>query len=314
MPKVSVVIPSYNRPQFLIQAINNLTEQSYKDFEILVIDSSDDNTKDMLQLYMPLIRYIYQPKQGRSAAKNLGMLVAQGEYVAFIDCDDLWHPTKIEKQVDILDKHPEIGFVYTNQLKETGKERFQIRADPSRIVSGSIHSAILKKDIYVSTSSLMIRKKCIEIAGMFDSSLSEQEDWDFPLRLSRYFKGWGIKEPLTIKRLRGDEKSDEEFELMRVRAMQQVLARESLSAVLRSVLAVKLAGPRLHFYWGRVFFKHQRFVESRQEFLRSWRKGPWRLDAIACFLLTLSGRRLFRLSLKLVDALPKLKKMVFHKI
>jgi glycosyltransferase involved in cell wall biosynthesis len=286
-----VVIPSYNRPRFLIQAIKNVTEQTYKDLEIIVVDSSDDNTKELIQPYRSMITYIFQPRQGRSAAKNLGILSGSGEYIAFIDCDDLWYPSKIEKQSEILDSHPEVGFVYTNQLKEGPQGQYYIRTHPSKIVSGSIHKAILTKAVYASTSCLMIRKKCIEIAGLFDSSLSEQEDWDFPLRLSRYFKGYGIREPLTIKRLRGDETADREFELMRVRAMKKVFLRESTGVTLRSTLALNSVASRFHFYWGRLFLRNQKLSEARREFLLSWSRAPWRLYPIAFFLTALSGHR-----------------------
>src|SRR5690349_3602213 len=109
MPKVSVIIPTYNRAQFIARAVDSVLEQTYKDFEIIVIDDgSSDNTQEILKAYEGKIRYVYQQNKGISAARNRGIQEAKGEYIAFLDSDDVWKPEKLSVQVAILDVNPHV--------------------------------------------------------------------------------------------------------------------------------------------------------------------------------------------------------------
>jgi len=280
MPRVSVVIPSYNRPEFLLEAIENVQQQTYRDLEILVVDSSTDDTSERFRSPMDRVRWVHQPRQGRSAAKNLGLILAKGEFVAFMDCDDLWDPTKIQRQVELFECDSDVGFTYTNQYKQRADGTRYVRTRADRIVSGQIHDAILRKQVYLSTSTICIRKKCIELAGMFDSSLAEQEDWDFPLRLSRYFKGAGIKEPLVTKRTRGDERSDAEFSMLRIRAMRDVLKRDRKDFTIRNLLRRRAVQAGYHCSWGRTCFQAGRVADAFREFALALLNNPFRLDAV----------------------------------
>src|SRR4030042_587586 len=114
MPKVSVIITTYNRVHFVCEAIDSVLNQTFKDFEIIVVDDgSTDNTKEALKRYSKNIFYIYQSNKGRSQARNTGLKVAKGDYIAFLDDDDIWVPHKLEKQVAFMDSNPNIGLVHT---------------------------------------------------------------------------------------------------------------------------------------------------------------------------------------------------------
>ncbi len=110
MPKVSVIIPTYNRAHFLCEALDSALSQTFKDFEIIIVDDgSTDNTKQVLEKYGSRIYYIYQENKGRAEARNTGIRRAKGEHIAFLDDDDIWLPNKLEKQVFFLDARPDIG-------------------------------------------------------------------------------------------------------------------------------------------------------------------------------------------------------------
>ena len=116
MPKVSVIIPAYNASDYIAAAINSVLRQTFKDYEIIVVnDGSTDNTVDVLKPFMSRIRYIYQDNKGEKGAKNTGIKLAEGEYIALLDSDDLWMEDKLERQVPILDESgPEVGIIHTD--------------------------------------------------------------------------------------------------------------------------------------------------------------------------------------------------------
>jgi len=113
MPKVSVIIPTYSYSKYIEKAINSVLAQTYRDFEIIVVDDgSTDNTRKIIETkYKDKVRYFYQENKGASAARNKGIKESKGEYLAFLDQDDLFHPLSLEKKVDFLNRNSEFGWV-----------------------------------------------------------------------------------------------------------------------------------------------------------------------------------------------------------
>ena len=114
MPKVSVVMPAYNYGRFLGEAIQSVLDQTFQDFELIVVDDgSTDNTKEVIGSFTDRrIKYIYQQNRGVSTALNVGISASRGEYIALLDADDIWLPHNLEKGVEVLDEHAEVGFSY----------------------------------------------------------------------------------------------------------------------------------------------------------------------------------------------------------
>ena len=113
MPKVSVVLPVYNGERFLGEAIQSVSDQTFHDFELLVVDDgSTDNTEATVRQFKGPIIYHRQENQGAGVARNLGVAFAQGEWIAFIDADDIWDTQKLSTQLDYLEEHPNVSFVY----------------------------------------------------------------------------------------------------------------------------------------------------------------------------------------------------------
>jgi glycosyltransferase involved in cell wall biosynthesis len=207
MPKVSVIITAYNSMTYLPETVESVLRQTFSDFEVLIIDdgSSDDIVQWASGLVDPRVRLISQKNQGVGVARSTGIAHAQGEYVAFLDGDDLWEPTKLEKQVRCFQKNPKVGLVHTwlagidQQSKPTG------RIIGSHI-EGEVWQRIIERNM-VACSSAMVRRCCFETVGVFDRNLRFAEDWDMWIRLAARYHFAVIKEPLVGYREHPNSKS-----------------------------------------------------------------------------------------------------------
>jgi len=201
MPKVSVIIPAYNAMTYLPATLESLLEQTFTDFEVLVInDGSSDNTAAWVtQSQDRRVQLISQANQGMCVARNRGIALAQGEYIAFLDADDLWHPTKLAKQVRCLNEHPEVGLVYTwtASIDREGKPTGRIFASHAE---GDVWQELVQHNITESGSSPMVRRCCFETVGVFDPDLPHAGDWDMCLRIAARYPFGVIKEPLVYYR------------------------------------------------------------------------------------------------------------------
>ncbi|AFZ22783.1 putative glycosyltransferase [Cylindrospermum stagnale PCC 7417] len=201
MPKISVVIPAYNAMAYLPKTVDSVLKQTFNDFELLIIDdgSSDQIVEWISQITDSRVKLISQKNQGLSGARNTGIAHAQGEYIAFLDADDLWAPTKLEKQVRCLDEQPKVGVVYTWTLlvDEQDKPTGRIFANHAE---GNIWQQLLENDVISSGSSAMVRRCCFETVGVFDCNLNSAEDLDMWLRIADSYPFAVVKELLTLYR------------------------------------------------------------------------------------------------------------------
>jgi glycosyltransferase involved in cell wall biosynthesis len=185
---VSVIIPTYNYARYVRQAVDSALAQSYPDREIIVVDDgSTDNTRQVLQDYGDKIAYIYQANQGLSAARNTGIRAARGDFIALLDSDDLWHPRKLELQVDCLTRHPEIGLLATEQFTDRGEDWPPLGDDPARACPLELTLDEVVGKARFGPSSAVIRRRCFDVVGFFDPGLRCVEDRDMWVRLASRF-------------------------------------------------------------------------------------------------------------------------------
>jgi GT2 family glycosyltransferase len=180
---VSVIIPTHNRGLLLEKAIRSVLAQTYPHREIIVVDDgSTDDTRSRVQAYVPSVRYIYQPNQGAAAARNTGIAHGRGEYVAFLDDDDLWLPRKLELQAKLLVENPRVGLVYTWRLL-TDLEGHVLPQIQRPMHRGNVLGELLL-GCFVVPSVVMVRREWLDRVGLFDTGLRTGEDWDLWLRLA----------------------------------------------------------------------------------------------------------------------------------
>jgi glycosyltransferase involved in cell wall biosynthesis len=197
MPKVTVVIPAYNAMAFLPETVDSVLKQTFTDFEVLIVnDGSTDNIVEWAtHVTDSRVKVITQENQRVSVARNTGISNSQGEYIAFLDADDLWEPTKLEKQVLCLDENPEVGMVYTWTLL-VDKDNNSIGRIYASNVEGKAWAEILENDMISSGSSPMVRRACFDTVGLFDRTLAYAPDLDMWVRLAFHYPIAVVKEPL----------------------------------------------------------------------------------------------------------------------
>lgn len=183
-PLVSVVIPSFNHAQYVVEAVESALAQSYEPQEIIVVDDgSTDDTQQCLAPYRERIRVIYQQNQGLSAARNTGIRAALGEWVAFLDADDLWHPQKTEVQLRSLETFPQADVIGSPGAAAVPKGPL-----PSHSTINLVEMRNLLTATPITGSSTLVRRRCFDEVGFFDTTLTSVEDRDMWLRLATKFQ------------------------------------------------------------------------------------------------------------------------------
>lgn len=199
-PKVSVIITTFNRANYIRQAIESVFNQSYQDFEIIVIDDgSTDNTREILKKYNNKIRYLFQENRGLAYSRKLGASLSKGNYIAFLDSDDVWLPEKLKIQVDTLDKDPELALVCSESyvINDSGEIVGHLKRT-SRDKESYIN--LFERD-FILTLTVIVRRQCYNDIGGFDETLLGVDDYDCWLRLASKYKFKYLDFPLSKYRI-----------------------------------------------------------------------------------------------------------------
>jgi len=204
MPEVSIIIPTYNREKFLSKAIKSILTQTFKDFELIIVDDgSIDNTREIVNGFIKQdrrIRYIYRKNSGgTSVPRNEGIKQANGNYIAFLDSDDQWLPEKLEKQITFFknSKDKKLGFLGCGALavKENTESIIAEYKLPNSF-RGNVFFKLLKNNFILSPSGIIISKKILDMVGMLDKKFKMVTDWDLYIRILKKYNFDFIKEPL----------------------------------------------------------------------------------------------------------------------
>ncbi len=198
MPLVSIVIPTYLRDNLLTKAIDSILNQTFDNFEVLVVDGArSESTRDLIRSFEDgRLRYIPQRGKGIANARNLGVLKAKGEFIAFLDDDDRWRDNKLERQLELFEELPSnYGLIYTafNYYHLTRGKILGTKRPKAR---GYVYKALLKDNI-TGTSTIMVKRECFKRAGIFRENFPTCEDWDMWLRMSKICYFGAIDEPLV---------------------------------------------------------------------------------------------------------------------
>jgi glycosyltransferase involved in cell wall biosynthesis len=205
MPKISVVIPSYNRAHLIAETIQSVLAQTFQDFEIIVVDDgSSDNTQEVIS-HFP-VRYFYQENKGASAARNTGIRLSLGEYIAFLDSDDLLLRHALQRGVEALNMYPEAGFSYGQAYLMNEREQIfgLIKSSfvrHSSLVDGKEIIREMLTTYTVPINTTMVRRRCLNTIGGFDESLKTAEDRAFHVSMAKRYPVVYIAEPLIKYRV-----------------------------------------------------------------------------------------------------------------
>jgi glycosyltransferase involved in cell wall biosynthesis len=198
-PLVSVVIPTYNRWPMIAEAVQSVLSQTFKAFELIIVDDgSTDNTTRLLRSYDSRLKIFSQPRAGVAAARNAGVAMSRGKYIAFLDSDDLWSPAKLEIQADFMELNSGVHICQTEEIWI----RRGLRVNPTsrhRKPAGDIFQRSLELCL-VSPSAVMMTKELFYWSGGFDESFPVCEDYDLWLRIAVDHPVFLINSPLVTKR------------------------------------------------------------------------------------------------------------------
>jgi glycosyltransferase involved in cell wall biosynthesis len=268
-PLVSVILPTYNRRQFIGESIESVLNQSYRNIELIVVDDgSTDGTDELVHAISPRIRYFRQANAGVAAARNRGLAAAQGELMAFQDSDDLWHPEKLSLQVALLQHNPCAGMTYTSH---------RIIDCNGRVIGGrwkQLHSGRvteeLFKSMFIIMPSTLVRRSVVDRVGQFNTSLCTNSDYEFWLRASLYTDFLAIEADLVDERqspcrltsAKGDSAT------LQYNMLSEFYHNMGGTAAIRQEIASR-ALAKSAYRAGRALGKEGRFAAARQMLVKS---------------------------------------------
>jgi len=202
MPLISVIIPVYNGEKTIKKTIESVLNQTFSDFELLAIDDgSQDSTLSVLKEITDSRLNIFSfPNAGVSASRNRGLAEARGEYISFLDADDLWTPDKLEAQLKALQENSQaaVAYSWSDWIDESGQF---LRAGGHITVNGNAYEKLLLRDFVESGSNPLIRKYALDEVGGFDQSVTPAEDWDMWLKLAARYEFVTVQSPQILYRV-----------------------------------------------------------------------------------------------------------------
>jgi glycosyltransferase involved in cell wall biosynthesis len=308
MPLVSVIIPTYNRARLVAGAVRSVLQQSYNDFEIIVVDDCGTDTTPAViaDFREPAIRYFRHDRRlGGAAARNTGIHHSTGEYIAFLDDDDEWYPEKLDRQVSaMLASSPAVGAVYTGYFvvdRSGGRERGQVVPTER----GDLYEALLAGNCVGTASSMLLRRSCFDKTGIFDERLASFQDYDLWLRIARKYYFECIRQPLVKYFVHeGQIRTDSQA---LVQGLELMLRKYGDAASFRRRCAAYYLG------LGIQYCENNRFDAGRKALLRAARLNPLDLEAYACLALSTLGAQGFRKARRAqATLLPRLRRREIH--
>ncbi|GBE39173.1 MAG TPA: glycosyltransferase [Nitrospirae bacterium] len=286
MPKVSVIIPTYNRAVQAAKAIRSVLDQTYRDLEVIVVDdcSSDDTEEAVKRLNDNRIVYIrHDINKGGAAARNTGIRLAKGEFIAFQDSDDEWMPEKLEKQMQVFENSPpDTGVVYTGFWRVENSKRTYIPYPWVTRKEGAIHEELLKGN-FITTQAALVKKECFDKAGMFDDSLPRLQDWELWLRISKYYGFKCVDEPLLVVYYSGGSITSDKQAL--IKAAGIISAK-----VYNDIKEDKKLLSRFYSYIGITLCSNNAVKNGRPYLLKAVKADPFNAMALFVTFVSLFGQ------------------------
>jgi len=296
-PLVSVVIPTYNRPKKVERALSSVRNQSYSRIEAIVVDDySSQPVQDVLapvtsdwELSIKIIRHT--ENKGGSAARNTGIDAATGEYIAFLDDDDEWKETKIERQIEVFgDSTEDTGLVYTGV--EQRDQNGRINSVSKAQISGSVQRDILYDDFIGTFSSVMIQREVTEQVGTLDERFPSWQDWEFYIRIGQSYNVQAIQDPLVIRHNEGEQISGN-FEQKKNLTLPLLIKKyRPLVDEYGWKFKRKWLG-NLYYRLGYSALSHEKYDEGRRFLRRSIYMNPFAIEPYLYLVFAVGGKRTY---------------------
>lgn len=296
-PKVSVIVPVFNGEKYIGAALQSVLSQDYANLEVVVVNdgSTDASLKEIGPFRdLPNIMYIEQTNRGVAAARNTGLAHATGEFVAFLDQDDLWLPHKIKLQVEYLMSHPEVALVHSDYsaIDSTGSPAHLYRSPrwPTNVEGRCFKDLFIRNRLALLT--VMVRNAYLDRVGRFNEKLSSADDYELWLRLAWHYPFGYLPECLALYRLHDSNASSNKLnmELMELGAIDSVLAKfPEIPKTIGDGLVRERLG-ELNYAVGSLYMWLERdFTTARRFYLQAFKARPFHVASFKrCFWCSLS--------------------------
>ena len=305
MPKVSVIVPSYNHERYLTQAIESILRQTFSDFELIVIDDfSEDGSAKIISEYAKKddrIRCLFhKSNQGIARTLNEGMPMSRGEYIAYTSSDDIWEKERLEVGVEIMDRSPNVGLLHSESVvidgdgRLTGQKFNSIYPSPTGKYSGNLFGALLRRN-FMCGSSILIRRESIE--GLrFNEELKYLNDWLFHLELSERNRFYYVSHPLV--RYRVHERGTK-FDTLGYASDYVLMLKIIFDKYPEHIKKDREALAELYFITGYFLCLSSQVRQGRKYLLKSVMTSPLNVRSVLGALISLPGStRIFNMLIK----------------
>jgi glycosyltransferase involved in cell wall biosynthesis len=286
-PRVSIVVPTYNRAKTLARAVNSALGQSFQDFELIVVDDgSTDETPQLLAGFTDRrLRSVRRQQGGVAAARNAGVAEAHGDLIAFLDSDDEWLPWKLERQLDALNRAGlDAGLVVCNLLRWTGARIVQITNREELDKAGGDLRRALRMRNFALTSGWLVRRDHFYMNGPFDEALPPLEDWEWLIRYCARQEPILVEEPLAIVYESSDSISGNQRNY--IRALEGIVLKHQAG-----LAADPSALSNLHYVLGRKYCLYDQARIGRRHFAQALRLRPGNWRIWAAIMLSFASRK-----------------------
>jgi glycosyltransferase involved in cell wall biosynthesis len=300
--EVAVIVPCHNAASYLPRALDSVLAQTYSHFRLCVVDDgSTDETAKILRRYADYVSCVRQQRAGVAAARNRGISVSKGRYIAFLDADDYWLPTKLERQIELLEQNPGFGLVCSDCETIEGGKSIGAYFLNRRVPKAGKLFELLTRECFVFTPTVVVRRACVQEVGLFNESLEVSEDFDLWLRISARWDVAVVPEVLAVREKRPEglslSTSPERYLENGIAALENVkLACGGLS--LKQARALQKAIAQRYYVYGSYRLAAGHRLESRTKFVKAMRLWPahWRawIKYGLTFLSANSSRRLMQ--------------------
>ena len=298
-PRISVVLTTHNGASrgYLVEAIESVINQSYENYELLIVDDgSSDHTRKQCSLFLenPKVRYLHQENKGLAGARNTGIQASGGEFICFLDDDDVWKPDKLQRQIDFIEarlsKSDNWGLVFT--WLELIDAQGTVISFRGKRAEGRIYKKLVLENIIYAPSSVLVKREVFEDIGLFDESLLSCEDWDMWLRISKKYLVFPVKQYLVQYREHQNTMSAD-FDRMLSSAM---IVLDKILQETPGEICAKRAYASLYLNRSVVFFAAEKYDSFRKFFLKGARLSLRAVTAghLLLFVLSFTGVRTVR--------------------
>lgn len=288
---ISIIIPTYNSKEFICETVTSILNQNYSDFEVIIVDDgSVDNTIDLVQSINCNIKVIEQKNSGRGAARNRGVSNASGEYIAFLDHDDLLLPESIAERVAYLEENPNVDWVFTDAVEfdKTGDLRLYLNQFPWLDLNQDNFCQLLR-GCFPLTSTVMLRADLMRQVGGFNTAIDYGDDIELFLRLFLVSKVGMINKPLTRRRIHPAQGVSNTFDRWNSRVNIYGNFSPSIGHMMNEQKrALNAALKHAYFKLGECHWEENDFTIARNMFMKSLSWAPHLFKAFCYAILCVS--------------------------